>query len=322
MSGEGGEHALKEVLQEFVRNMVAQLGFSTGDSSSGTLDFLGALESKRMNLLHASDELEFLDDPRFLQRAGSGMQSSAARIAWFCFVITFTVPSVLGLLYCWCSRARSHRRAQQTLMEGERGNGRRRRRNNHNGEATEEDDDVLSRMEANIKVFSQSEQDKRSRAIRQAVQKHVSVIKEKPGSSSKSKNSNTRSCKKNKHKQQTTKEETNDEDDDQQLSLPSSSSSSTSEEDSTASGPSSGGSGVGETCCGICLEDFTVGDRVAHAPHSICPHLFHEDCIVSWLVSRKGASCPFCRQPFIGIPIVEPSNTSVLSTDDTGTLGS
>ncbi|XP_057426291.1 RING-H2 finger protein ATL32-like [Lotus japonicus] len=39
--------------------------------------------------------------------------------------------------------------------------------------------------------------------------------------------------------------------------------------------------------CAICFEDFHVGVRMP------CLHMFHKDCITSWL--QKANSCPLCR---------------------------
>lgn len=51
--------------------------------------------------------------------------------------------------------------------------------------------------------------------------------------------------------------------------------------------------------CNVCLETFQVGDVVAHSSHSACTHVFHEECIVSWLVTRENPLCPCCRQKFV-----------------------
>jgi len=42
--------------------------------------------------------------------------------------------------------------------------------------------------------------------------------------------------------------------------------------------------------CSICLEQLSVGDFATRLP---CGHLFHENCIKSWL--RSGNQCPVCR---------------------------
>lgn len=64
--------------------------------------------------------------------------------------------------------------------------------------------------------------------------------------------------------------------------------------------------------CSICLEDFVEGEKVAHSSHSLCRHCFHHDCIVSWLVARQHAFCPYCRRPFVCLPT---PRTSVASHD-------
>ena len=42
--------------------------------------------------------------------------------------------------------------------------------------------------------------------------------------------------------------------------------------------------------CVICLEDFKNGDKAINLP---CIHLFHKDCIKSWL--KKNNCCPICK---------------------------
>lgn len=43
-------------------------------------------------------------------------------------------------------------------------------------------------------------------------------------------------------------------------------------------------------CCGICLEDWEVGNEAVELP---CKHLFHMDCIRPWLANHS-ALCPLC----------------------------
>jgi hypothetical protein len=52
------------------------------------------------------------------------------------------------------------------------------------------------------------------------------------------------------------------------------------------------------TCCPICLNDFEASDMVSSSTdqqpnNHDCRHLFHQDCLRSWL--QKKQSCPCCR---------------------------
>ena len=72
--------------------------------------------------------------------------------------------------------------------------------------------------------------------------------------------------------------------------------------------------------CAICLAELELSDRITWSSNPDCTHVFHEDCIVQWLVSlgrTKSAclmfaanvdekkllnyelECPCCRQDFI-----------------------
>jgi len=46
-----------------------------------------------------------------------------------------------------------------------------------------------------------------------------------------------------------------------------------------------------DTCCPICLSNFEAGEIVVHGN---CSHIFHKDCLLSWL--SKQSSCPCCRK--------------------------
>ncbi|GAA5954779.1 hypothetical protein JCM3765_007773 [Sporobolomyces pararoseus] len=47
------------------------------------------------------------------------------------------------------------------------------------------------------------------------------------------------------------------------------------------------------TDCSICLDSFIVNESIViELP---CSHLFHRDCAMSWLLTRKGV-CPICRK--------------------------
>ncbi len=45
-----------------------------------------------------------------------------------------------------------------------------------------------------------------------------------------------------------------------------------------------------ENKCGICLEIFSIGDKVSYLP---CFHYFHSSCIKNWI--RVKNKCPFCN---------------------------
>mmetsp|Transcript_9461 Transcript_9461/g.21132 ORF Transcript_9461/g.21132 Transcript_9461/m.21132 type:complete len:280 (+) Transcript_9461:367-1206(+) len=50
--------------------------------------------------------------------------------------------------------------------------------------------------------------------------------------------------------------------------------------------------------CAICIAEYSPGDKVVWSPNDECRHVFHEDCILSWLGNDK-KDCPCCRMPFI-----------------------
>ena len=45
-----------------------------------------------------------------------------------------------------------------------------------------------------------------------------------------------------------------------------------------------------QPACTICLEEFVMGERVRRLE---CGHLFHQPCILLWLLRTN--SCPLCR---------------------------
>ena len=54
--------------------------------------------------------------------------------------------------------------------------------------------------------------------------------------------------------------------------------------------------------CSICLEPFGAGDAVMHSKDvQECRHVFHQECIVSWLATQSTSVCPCCRQEFLGV---------------------
>jgi hypothetical protein len=58
----------------------------------------------------------------------------------------------------------------------------------------------------------------------------------------------------------------------------------------------------GDNQCIICFEDFEVGDIVGwnrDFTRSSCRHVFHKDCICTWLCKPNSNDCPTCRTVLI-----------------------
>jgi Ring finger domain len=51
------------------------------------------------------------------------------------------------------------------------------------------------------------------------------------------------------------------------------------------------------TICFICLAHFQPSESVAMSNNADCKHIFHKDCIASWLVKQDG--CPMCRRSYL-----------------------
>ncbi|VEU40988.1 unnamed protein product [Pseudo-nitzschia multistriata] len=57
-----------------------------------------------------------------------------------------------------------------------------------------------------------------------------------------------------------------------------------------------------EDVCPICLDNFEVGDMVMwsrNAGKHSCSHVFHEECLLQWLLEQRENECPTCRACFI-----------------------
>eukprot|EP00934_Nitzschia_sp_Nitz4_P002247 Nitzschia sp. Nitz4//scaffold92_size79448//14147//14899//NITZ4_005384-RA/size79448-processed-gene-0.68-mRNA-1//-1//CDS//3329560165//2247//frame0 len=73
----------------------------------------------------------------------------------------------------------------------------------------------------------------------------------------------------------------------------------------------------GVLSCGICLEEFTIGELAIQSPTDCCHQLVHEECILAWLVTERHELCPFCRRPFLGTPLRATSSFSTMPRDMT-----
>ena len=49
--------------------------------------------------------------------------------------------------------------------------------------------------------------------------------------------------------------------------------------------------------CAICLENFELGQRVSCSQTMACEHIYHEQCLSTWLM--KNDYCPCCRVTLI-----------------------
>jgi len=49
--------------------------------------------------------------------------------------------------------------------------------------------------------------------------------------------------------------------------------------------------------CGICFETFRINDIVSCSSTSECDHVYHRDCIDSWLLRHE--DCPICRRRYL-----------------------
>ncbi|KAG7373164.1 ring finger domain containing protein [Nitzschia inconspicua] len=72
-----------------------------------------------------------------------------------------------------------------------------------------------------------------------------------------------------------------------------------------------------DSVCGICLED--LGSKCVGSSNPQCIHLYHEDCIVSWLAPRQHWLCPICRQVFLLNPSLKTlaAAATTMSSDST-----
>lgn len=75
-----------------------------------------------------------------------------------------------------------------------------------------------------------------------------------------------------------------------------------------------------EDVCPICLDNFEVGDVVMFSRHDneSCAHVFHDECLLQWLLKQRENECPTCRACFIAHPNKdsETSSTSSVTTDN------
>ena len=57
---------------------------------------------------------------------------------------------------------------------------------------------------------------------------------------------------------------------------------------------------IAPNSCAICLEPYREGEVIVWSRHKDCPHVYHRQCCVDYLLSLKveGKPCPTCRQEY------------------------
>jgi len=187
---------------------------------------------------------------------------------WYCFLAVAIVGPCLLFVYCVPYRTWER---QRQLQEDQRAVQR------DDGEQYEEDveaqrrrnsyDMDISRIEANVKVFSEIEQQKRLNVLKRKLRKCTRVV--------------------------TASDICEDEEaDEASLSVHDT-------DIDLEKGASERRLLANCSTCGICLDGFADGDIVMPSCSPCCPHVYHKHCMLAWLASRCDHLCPFCRQPFV-----------------------
>ena len=70
--------------------------------------------------------------------------------------------------------------------------------------------------------------------------------------------------------------------------------------------------------CAICLDTYVSGDTIVTSCNPLCPHAFHQECIIEWLVKmQEGTPCPCCRRTFVEL---SPSRPATATTTANGAI--
>lgn len=77
-----------------------------------------------------------------------------------------------------------------------------------------------------------------------------------------------------------------------------------------------------EDVCPICLDGFDVGDTVMFARNLSCTHVFHEECLLPWLLERRENECPSCREALVEEEFDSENDDEESDQNDCSSFGS
>lgn len=72
--------------------------------------------------------------------------------------------------------------------------------------------------------------------------------------------------------------------------------------------------------CAICLESYRPDDSIVWSANAACIHIFHEQCMLSWIMKRFKPDCPVCRQTFVNMIIDEDSSSLWVGTSNSSNV--
>lgn len=53
--------------------------------------------------------------------------------------------------------------------------------------------------------------------------------------------------------------------------------------------------------CPICLEVYEEGEEIVWSRSTECNHVFHLNCMLSWLMLDNNDECPMCRRDYLNL---------------------
>lgn len=165
--------------------------------------------------------------------------------------------------------------------------------------ASEEEDAIaleIARIEANVRAFSLKEQQLRKSNLAKAWVEHKMIVGEESIVEKKREDFGS-DCSESDDRERSGEEDSFEL---QHIPLP--------------------GFKVGETTkrrtaashCAICLESYRPDDSIVWSANAACVHIFHEQCMLSWIMKRFKPDCPVCRQTFVNMTIGEDSASNVV----------